>query len=54
MEDANTCITPAALIPLCADKEGESFKDKWNYATIVGMLMVLSTNSRPDISYDVN
>ena len=30
MEDANTCITPAALILLCADKEGESFKDKWD------------------------
>ena len=27
MEDNNTCITPAALNPLYADKEGESFKE---------------------------
>ena len=28
MEDANTCITPAVLTPLYADKEGGSFKEE--------------------------
>ena len=54
MEDANTAKTPAATTPLCADKEGELFSKEWDYATIVGMLMFLSTNSRPDIAYTVN
>ena len=54
MEDANTAKTPAATTPLCADKEGELFSEEWDYATIVGMLMFLSTNSRPDIAYAVN
>ena len=54
MEDANTCITPAALTRLCVYKEGGSFKEKWDYTTIVGMLMFLSTNSRQDIAHAVN
>ena len=54
MEDNNTCITPAVLTLLCADKEGESFKEECDYATIDGTLMFLSTNSRPEIAYNVN
>ena len=54
MEDANTVKTPAATTPLCADKDGELFSELWDYATIVGMPMFLSTNSRPDIAYAVN
>ena len=54
MEDTNTCIVPAALTPLCTDEERESFKEEWDYATIIGISMFLSTNSRPYITYAVN
>ncbi len=54
MEDDNTAKSPAATTPLCADKEEELFREELNQATIVGMLMFPSTNSRPDIVYAVN
>ena len=52
MESCNNAKTPIALTPL--GKDGESFNEAWNYATIVGMLMYLSTNIRPDITFAVN
>ena len=54
MEDANTCIIPATLTPLCSDKEVESFKEEWDYTPIIGMLTFLSTNLRPDPAYAVH
>ena len=50
MEDSNTNWTPAATTALGIDPDGESFKEKWSYASIVGMLLCLSTNTRPDVS----
>ena len=54
MEDCNSTRTPALTTPLGSDKEGKEFKEKWNYPTIVGMLMFLSNNSRPDIAFAVH
>ena len=54
MESANTAVTPATTTPLHIDSEGASFDEPWEYAAIVGMLMFLATNSRPDIAYAVN
>ena len=54
MEDSNTCPTPAAPTPLHIDNDGDPFEESWEYPEIVGMLMFLATNSRPDIAYAVN
>ena len=54
MDSSNTAVTPATTTPLHIDPEGEHFSESWEYASILGMLMFLSTNSRPDIAYAVN
>lgn len=54
MTDCNPNSTPAGQAGLGADKEGEPMKEKWNYRAIVGMLLYLSTNTRPDIAFAVS
>ena len=54
MEDCNSTRTPALTTPLGSDKDGSDFSDKWSYPTVVGMLMFLANNSRPDIAYAVH
>ena len=54
MEDCNTKETPAMKTPLCTDAGGEPFNEKWEYARVVGMLLYVSSHSRPDIQYAVH
>jgi len=54
MEDSNPIRTPSELKPLGINTDGEPFDEKWEYPTIVGMLMFLACNSRPDIAYALN
>ena len=54
MEDCNPVPTPSSTVPLAIDADGEEFQEDWEYATIVGMLMYLAQNSRPDIVYAVH
>jgi hypothetical protein len=54
MEECNSSPTPTLTSPIGSDKEGAAFIDTWEYATVVGMLMFLASNSRPDIAYAVH
>ena len=53
--DCKSNWTPYSKIPLTKDLDGELWDDKeWNYASIVGMLLYVSNNTRPDITYAVS
>ena len=55
MEDCNPNWTPATLTALGSDPEGKPFNNfPWKYSSIIGMLIYLSTNTRPDISFAVS
>ena len=54
MKDCNPNATPSAQAALGADKDGEPITEKWNPRAIVGMLLYLSTNTRPDITFAVS
>lgn len=55
MKDCNPNKTPAAPgTTLGKDPDGEPMSEDWNYASVVGMLLYLSTNSRMDIMFAVS
>ena len=54
MENCNPNSVPAQQAELEADKEGEPMNEPWNYRGICGMLLYLSTNTRPDIACAVS
>ena len=54
MTDCNPNSLPAAMTPLETDEDGEPMQESWNYRAIAGMLLYLSTNTRPDISFAVS
>ena len=55
MENSKATVkTPASTTPLGLDINGDSFNESWEYPVIIGMLLYLSQNSRPDIAYAVH
>ncbi|HEY9816673.1 MAG TPA: reverse transcriptase domain-containing protein [Candidatus Obscuribacterales bacterium] len=54
MGDCNPNKTPAAKAALSKDEDGPLFQGPWNYRSVVGMLIYLSTNTRPDIAFAVS
>ena len=54
LEDCNGCNTPATTDPLHAEVHGEVFKEDWKYDSVIGMMMYLANNTRPDIAYAVH
>ena len=54
MEDCNPNTSPSTLEPLGPDLDGSIFSEKWEYSSIIGMLMYLANNTRPDIAHAVH
>jgi hypothetical protein len=54
VEECNTSPTPTLASPIGKDAQGDQFTDTWEYATIVGILMFLASNSCPDIVYAIH
>ena len=54
MQDCKTAPTPADVKTLGKDKDGAPFHEFWNYRSLIGKLLYLSGNSRPDIAFAVN
>jgi len=54
LENCNPNWTPAATTALGMDPDGELMTEEWSYPSIVGMLLYLSTNTRPDIAFAVS
>mmetsp|Transcript_31063 Transcript_31063/g.45455 ORF Transcript_31063/g.45455 Transcript_31063/m.45455 type:complete len:340 (+) Transcript_31063:1620-2639(+) len=53
-ENTNAAKTPAATIGVGADVGGKVREKNWNYASVVGMLLYLAGNTRPDIAFAVH
>ena len=55
MENCNPNWTPAIQLALGSDPDGEPYdQSQFNYASVVGMLLYLSNNTRPDITFAVS
>ena len=54
MEDCTMKDTPADPTALPKDTDGPACQETWSYALIVGMMMYLASNSRPDIAFAVH
>ena len=57
MQDCNPATSPTSGPgPLGSDNHGKdaTLQDRWSYASVVGMMMYLASNSRPEISFAVH
>ena len=54
MKNCNKKATPAGAAPLGADEDKPWFDEDWQYASVIGMLLYLTANSRPDIQFTVH
>jgi hypothetical protein len=53
MANCHGVSTPTGSAPIGSNTDGLPFSESWKYRTVIGMLMFLSANTRPDISFAV-
>jgi hypothetical protein len=53
-KDGSSVHTPALPESLGSDINGKVFSESWSYSSVVGFLMYLANNTRPDIAYATN
>jgi hypothetical protein len=54
LQDSKANSTPASPKTLGKDENGDPCCERWSYGSVVGMMMYLSSNSRPDIAFAVH
>ena len=54
MDDSKSVATPRSATNLGIDKDEPTVSKTWDYATIMGMIIYLANNSRPDIPFAVH
>lgn len=54
MSKATPRDTPAAVLNLGSDKDGPPFDEEWCFPAAIGMLLYLSSNTRPEIQFAVH
>ena len=54
MDSCNPNKVPSLKTCLAKDPDGEPMNDEFNYRSVVGMLLYLSGNTRPDITFAVS
>ena len=47
-------MEPASPTPIGKEEDSAPRKENWSYASVIGMLLYLSSNSRPDIAFAVH
>ena len=54
LESDSKTFTPAINPPLHAHENGAERTEKWSYCSVIGILIYLAQNTRPDIEYVVH
>jgi hypothetical protein len=54
MTDCNSRGSPSTITPVGTDARGAHRKESWNYSSVIGMLMYLSSNAHPEIQFAVH
>ena len=54
LQDCNPDKTRTSQKPLGTDKNISEFVEQWSYSSVVGILLYLVANSRPEIAYAVH